>query len=132
MEISRLAPVQDTLMQADSAAGDVMKSAEAGYGANLSADEISFQSSMASAASAPDSVSEMAQAVFEPLNHIDTEAAALAEYAQSALESQDTLSPSEMVALTVRSQEFMFHSQLMANIANRTADGVSQLFRQQG
>jgi hypothetical protein len=55
----------------------------------------------------------------------------LAEFAQAALESENTLSPSEMVALTVRSQEFMFHSQLTANIANRTADGVQQLFRQQ-
>ena len=41
------------------------------------------------------------------------------------------MSPSEMVQLTVRCQEFMFHCQLTSNIANRTSDGLQQLFRQQ-
>jgi hypothetical protein len=36
-----------------------------------------------------------------------------------------------MVMLTVRCQEFLFHSQLTANVANRTSDGLQQLFRQQ-
>jgi len=103
---------------------------EAGYGANLSADEQAFQSSLEQFGGT-DSISQVAEVVFEPLDHINAEAAELADFAQSALESQNTLTPSEMVALTVRSQEFMFHSQLTANIANRTADGVQQLFRQQ-
>jgi len=42
------------------------------------------------------------------------------------------LTESVEVSLTVQSQKFMFHSQLTANVANRTADGVQQLFRQQG
>jgi hypothetical protein len=41
------------------------------------------------------------------------------------------MSPGQIVTLTVRCQEFMFHCQLMSNIANRTADGLQQLFRQQ-
>ena len=41
------------------------------------------------------------------------------------------MSPGEMVMLTVRCQEFMFHCQLTSNIANRTSDGLQQLFRQQ-
>ena len=41
------------------------------------------------------------------------------------------MTPGEMVMLTVRAQEFLFHSQLTANIANRTSDGLQQLFRQQ-
>ncbi len=41
------------------------------------------------------------------------------------------LTPSEIVTLTTRSQEFMFYSQLTSNVANRTADGLQQLFRQQ-
>ncbi|MGY6555252.1 MAG: hypothetical protein ACXIUM_12115 [Wenzhouxiangella sp.] len=44
--------------------------------------------------------------------------------------SQD-MSPSDMLMLTVRCHEFLFHSQLTANAANRTSDGVQQLFRQQ-
>ncbi len=41
------------------------------------------------------------------------------------------MSPSDMIKLTVRCHEFLFHSQLTANAANRTSDGVQQLFRQQ-
>ena len=39
--------------------------------------------------------------------------------------------PGEIMKLTVRCQEFMFHCQLTSNIANRTSDGLQQLFRQQ-
>jgi hypothetical protein len=42
------------------------------------------------------------------------------------------MSPADMVMLTMRVQEFSFHCQLTSNIANRTADGLQQLFRQQG
>ena len=41
------------------------------------------------------------------------------------------MTPGDMVSLTMRCQEFMFHCQLMSNIANRTSDGLQQLFRQQ-
>jgi hypothetical protein len=37
-----------------------------------------------------------------------------------------------MIMLSVRCQEFMFHCQLTSNVANRTSDGLQQLFRQQG
>jgi hypothetical protein len=41
------------------------------------------------------------------------------------------MTPGDMMMLTVRCQEFMFHCQLTSNIANRTSDGLQQLFRQQ-
>jgi len=69
--------------------------------------------------------------MMEPLDHINKEAEGLIEYAQTAIESGNELSPSEIVMLTAKSQEFMFHSQLTSNVANRTADGLQQLFRQQ-
>lgn len=135
MDVSSIAAMHNALAGADATSTSAAQPVQAVYGANLSSDEQAFQNSMDAAAIDPagsESVSEVAKAVFEPLNHINNEAAELAEFAQAALESENTLSPSEMVALTVRSQEFMFHSQLTANIANRTADGVQQLFRQQG
>jgi hypothetical protein len=36
-----------------------------------------------------------------------------------------------MIGLTVQCHEFMFNCQLTSNIANRTSDGLQQLFRQQ-
>jgi len=59
-------------------------------------------------------------------------AQALSDYAKSAVASGNELTPGEIVNLTVQSQKFMFHSQLTANVANRSADGIQQLFRQQG
>jgi len=69
---------------------------------------------------------------FEPLDQLNADAKALGAYSEAAVASDNTMSPGEIVDLTVRSQKFMFHSQLTANIANRVADGMQQLFRQQG
>ena len=71
------------------------------------------------------------QAVFRPLEQINTEAAQLSRHAQAAMQSGTDLTPGEMVMLTVKCHEFMFHSQLTANVANRASDGLQQLFRQQ-
>ena len=71
------------------------------------------------------------QAVIKPLDYINTEAESIVNYAKSAVQSGNELTPSEIVMLTARSHEFMFHCQLTSNIANRTSDGLQQLFRQQ-
>ncbi|MGO1070907.1 hypothetical protein [Lysobacter sp. CA199] len=41
------------------------------------------------------------------------------------------LTPGEMIQMTMRCHQFMFTSQLTSNVANRTSDGIQQLFRQQ-
>jgi len=74
---------------------------------------------------------ESMQALFKPLEHLNDEASSLHEVADIAQATGTDMTPSEMVTLTVRCQEFLFHSQLTANIANRTSDGLQQLFRQQ-
>lgn len=71
------------------------------------------------------------QALFKPLEHINAEASALSTQARIALDEGRALTPSEMVLMTVKCHEFMFHCQLTANVANRTSDGLAQLFRQQ-
>ena len=45
--------------------------------------------------------------------------------------SGSEMTPGEVVDLTMKCHEFMFHCQLTSNIANRTSDGIQQLFRQQ-
>jgi hypothetical protein len=71
------------------------------------------------------------QRLVQPLEHINAEAASLGRDARAAAASGQTLTPGELVNLTVRCQEFMFHCQLTSNIANRTSEGLQQLFRQQ-
>lgn len=44
---------------------------------------------------------------------------------------QKELTPAEMLKITVHSHHFLFQSELTANVANRTSEGIQQLFRQQ-
>ncbi|HET9642766.1 MAG TPA: hypothetical protein VFP68_05310 [Burkholderiaceae bacterium] len=71
------------------------------------------------------------QALLRPLEQINAEASRISAQAKSSTEGGQPLSPGEMVSLTVKCHEFMFHCQLTANVANRTSDGLQQLFRQQ-
>jgi hypothetical protein len=48
-----------------------------------------------------------------------------------AITAKGEMTPSEMVHLTMRCQEYMFRCTLTSNAANRTSDGIQQLFRQQ-
>jgi len=48
-----------------------------------------------------------------------------------ALANKDELSPSDMLNLTVEVHKFSFHAQLSSNVANRSSQGVQELFRQQ-
>lgn len=75
--------------------------------------------------------SEALQALAGPLEHVNREAVTLSEQARIAESAGAALTPGEMVMLTVRCQEFMFHCQLTSNVANRASDGLQQLFRQQ-
>ncbi len=112
----------------------------AGYGMSLT-DLSGFQDALRSAqARGGDSqlhaqntsrVGPAVQALFQPLEFINGEAAQLHTAANAASQAAQNLTPGEMVMLTVRCQEFMFHCQLTSNIANRASDGLQQLFRQQ-
>ena len=114
---------------AASAATEGNKTIQVGYGSSVSGDIAAFEGSLQAAEQAQDS--SAMKTMLEPLDHINNEATDLINYAQNAIQSGNELTPSEIVMLTAKSQEFMFHSQLTANIGNRTADGLAQLFRQQ-
>jgi hypothetical protein len=69
--------------------------------------------------------------LLDTLDKVNVEAKSVSDYARTAETSGGELTPGEIVELTMRCQEFMFHCQLTSNIANRSSDGVQQLFRQQ-
>ncbi|QTD45501.1 hypothetical protein [Ottowia testudinis] len=111
----------------------------AGYGVSLT-DLSGFQNALSRAQAGgvaelnPQAVaapSESMQALFKPLERLNAEAVSLHEHAEAAMATGNDMTPGEMVMLTVRAQEFLFHSQLTANVANRASDGLQQLFRQQ-
>ena len=108
---------------------------QVGYGVSLT-DLGGFQDALARAgmrleARPINPPSEAAKQLMKPFDHINGEAARLAADAQASKAAGADMSPGEVVALTVRCQEFMFHCQLTSNIANRTSEGLQTLFRQQ-
>ena len=108
---------------------------QVGYGVSLT-DFNGFQQALtqvsarieARPVSAP---TEAAKQLMKPFEHINGEANRRAMDARAAEAAGQDMSPSQMVNLSVRCQEFMFHCQLTSNIANRASDGLQQLFRQQ-
>ena len=102
----------------------------AGYNASLS-DLGGFSNALADASARMQPGASQAAQLVKPLEHINAEASQIAADARAAQASGKEMTPGEIVGLTVRCQEFMFHCQLTSNIANRTSDGLQQLFRQQ-
>src|SRR5262245_10324374 len=116
-------------------AGAAAAPAQAGYGVSLT-DFNGFQQAMTQATQRIENrgvgaTSEAAKQLMKPFEHINGEANRLAIDAKAAEAAGQDMSPSQMVNLSVRCQEFMFHCQLTSNIANRASDGLQQLFRQQ-
>jgi len=113
-----------------------------GYGASLT-DVGQFQGALASAgasgvaspsavsAATPDHVGPAIKGMFTSLDKVDSEARTVADFAGQATNAGQTMKPGEVVQLTMRCYEFMFHCQLTSNIANRSSDGLTQLFKQQ-
>ena len=73
--------------------------------------------------------SEGFRVVLNTLNALNGRAAGLGDNA--GISATKDMSPGDMLMMTVRCHEFMFHCELTANVANRSSDGVQQLFRQQ-
>ncbi|WP_343640279.1 hypothetical protein [Roseateles sp.] len=120
--------------------GAAASGARAGYGLSL-ADIGGFEQALlraegriggTSGAARVAPTSEVAAQLFKPFDHINAEAETLGRLAESARAAGNDMRPGDVVQLTLRCQEFMFHCQLTANIANRGSDGLQQLFRQQG
>jgi hypothetical protein len=99
------------------------------------ADVTGFQGSLNAAGpgaiSGPDQLGPAMKAMFTQLEKVNGEARGVSEYAKAAELSGKEMTPGEVVNLTMKCHEFMFHCQLTSNIANRTSDGIQQLFKQQ-
>lgn len=67
-------------------------------------------------------------AAFDRLN---VGADSIREVANRMAANPQDASPSQIFELTMKCHEFMFQTQLTSNVANRTSDGIQQLFRQQ-
>lgn len=68
------------------------------------------------------------------LNQFDTlngHASNLGKMAEAMRSSGRDLAPSQIIDMTMQCQQMVFQAELTSNVANRSSDGVQQLFRQQ-
>lgn len=85
----------------------------------------------AASADAADAIGPAVKGLFKALDRVNGEAQQVGNFANAAMVGGRDMTPGEIVQLTMRCHEFMFHCQLSSSIANRTSDGLQQLFRQQ-
>jgi hypothetical protein len=116
------------------AIGRALESLQGGANGGPSAASIErFQQAFARAtdhASTAANATSPAASILNPLLNLNGDSMRLAQHSTQAA-AQAELRPSDLMMLTMRSHEFMFHCEFVANVANRSSDGVQQLFRQQ-
>lgn len=76
-------------------------------------------------------ISPTFKAMLSPLMSLDGRVDSLGKEADRLGSTHHDMKPGEMVKLTVHCYQFMFQSEVTSNVANRTSDGVQQLFREQ-
>jgi hypothetical protein len=70
--------------------------------------------------------------IMDALKFVDQDATALQGAVNAVQAGGGTISPGDMIMLSMRCNEFLFHCELTSNIASRSSDGLQQLFREQG
>lgn len=84
-----------------------------------------------SVAATPHELSAGIKAVLNQFDSLNSQASQLGQMANAMRSSGSDLAPSQVIDLTMRCQEMVFQAELTSNVANRSSDGVQQLFRQQ-
>lgn len=78
----------------------------------------------------PQELSASIKAVLNQFDSLNGQTAQIGKMA-NAMSSGTDLKPSQIIDMTMRCQEMVFQTELTSNVANRSSDGVQQLFRQQ-
>ena len=71
------------------------------------------------------------RSVMTLLDGLNGHAQSIGSAAMQSLSDEARLTPGDMLAMTTQAYEFLFHCELTSNVANRTSEGVQQLFQQQ-
>jgi hypothetical protein len=79
----------------------------------------------------PAEPSEGLRGVMSALDNLNGGAEGIQGVSKSMSANASDLSPSQMMDMTMKAHQFLFKAELTSNVANRTSDGIQQLFRQQ-
>lgn len=80
---------------------------------------------------APAGESASAKMMVNAFDSLNGTAKNIEALSRSMSASATQMTPGQMLEMTMQCHQFLFQSQLTSNVANRTSDGVQQLFRQQ-
>ncbi len=80
---------------------------------------------------APQAPSEGMRAVLSTFENLNTGAERINTLSSMLTSRGGEMTPSEMLKATMECHQFLFKAELTSNVANRTSDGVQQLFKQQ-
>jgi hypothetical protein len=71
------------------------------------------------------------RAVLNQFDSLNGHAGKIGKMAEAMRSSGRDLAPSQIIDMTMQCQQMVFQAELTSNVANRSSDGVQQLFRQQ-
>jgi len=80
---------------------------------------------------APPGESATAKMMVNAFDSLNGTASKIETLSRAMSASATEMTPGQMLEMTMQCHQFLFQSQLTSNVANRTSDGVQQLFRQQ-
>jgi hypothetical protein len=75
--------------------------------------------------------SEGTRMLIAAINNLNGGAENINAVSQSMSGNVADVTPGQMMEMTMKCHQFLFQAELTSNVANRTSDGISQLFRQQ-
>jgi hypothetical protein len=75
--------------------------------------------------------SEGTRVLIEAINNLNAGADNINALSQSMSGNIAELTPGQMMEMTMKCHQFLFQAEMTSNVANRTSDGIQQLFRQQ-
>ncbi|MET0328348.1 MAG: hypothetical protein ABW163_06225 [Luteimonas sp.] len=97
-------------------------------GASSAASANATQTVASTGASEPSGGIRMLMSAMDNLNG---GASNIQDLAKTMTQNTGELTPGQVIEMTMKSHHFLFQCEMTSNVANRTSDGIQQLFRQQ-
>ena len=79
----------------------------------------------------PSQPGEGTRALIAAINNLNGGAENINAVSMSMSGNIADITPGQMMEMTMKCHQFLFQAELTSNVANRTSDGIQQLFRQQ-
>lgn len=124
-------PAAAPALQPQAAAVDVREFAQALERAGAPPSVRNETGAQAVAETAPAGESATAKMMVNAFDSLNGAATRIENLSRAMSASATEMTPGQMLEMTMQCHQFLFQSQLTSNVANRTSDGVQQLFRQQ-